>query len=517
MDQKLLRERKPGSVLNLISVFLFLLLVFVPCLLYALKKDLGLAELKNIYVPAALAVLALRLIFMLVGIIRGKIGFLAPSLNKKDPFLWVFLGAAVLLGVFSFFCVTPSFVNDDTWEAVETTLLHGSVYEYSSLTGMQLETGHPIFYKVYIMPMFYAVIRSFLNVGLYPIAGIVIPVFVYILHLWLVYEISAEVLPEKVRFLFMTVYLAVLCAGTYLPKSGVPVTAGYAVLREGYSGYGICYGLVLPMCLLCVLQRRWIRALFAAASAMGLLRLDRIFYGLIDVVKTNVSVNGAGKLFFLFIVCVAALILCGRKSDIRPKWYACLIPSVTIALTTVSLGSLLKTRRDTVIYYLGIGAVIFACCDFKPFDDAEFGNFLSTHRGVAECTQLIPEGSVVLSTKEFMEKVRRVDSKVKTAFARSYYTPELTGLDFEEPPKYCREYLMFAENYSMWISAYGYTSDSGYISLYELAEMIGAGGIDTIVIPVSRNDSEESDSFTDAGFEYLGDRGGYSVYHLYGG
>nr|MCR5310186.1 hypothetical protein [Lachnospiraceae bacterium] len=79
-----------------------------------------------------------------------------------------------------------------------------------------------------------------------------------------------------------------------------------------------------------------------------------------------------------------------------------------------------------------------------------------------------------------------------------------------------REYLLFAENYAMWISAYGYASDTGYISLYDLAEMVRSEGIDTIVIPSSRNDTEESVAFSDAGFEYAGDRGGYSVYLIRG-
>ena len=58
--------------------------------------------------------------------------------------------------------------------------------------------------------------------------------------------------------------------------------------------------------------------------------------------------------------------------------------------------------------------------------------------------------------------------------------------------------------------------DTGYISLYDLAEMVRSEGIDTIVIPSSRNDTEESVAFSDAGFEYAGDRGGYSVYLIRG-
>ena len=502
--------------MNLISGFLFLLLVFVPCLLYALKKDLSFSGLKSIYLVAAAAVLILGVLLFAVGLALGRIGFSAPKVYSKDPFLLIFLGIAALLGVLSIFFVTPSFVNDDTWEIVETTLLKGRIYEYSSLTGLPLETGHPIFYKVYVMPMFYAVLCSFFGTELYPIAGITVPVFVYILHLWLVYKISEELLPDSKRFPFMIVYLAVLCAGTYLPKSGVPVTAGYAILREGYSGYAVCYGLVLPLCLLCVLQKRWIRAAFAAATAAGLIRVDRVFYGALEVIKGHVSINGEGRLFFLFILCIIALFMLRKKTDVPVKWYACLLPSVTVALTAVAAGALFKTKKEVVAYYLGIFAIIFACCDYRPFADAETGSFIKTHGGAAECAELIPEGARVLSTKEFMAKIRRVDGSVQTAFARSYYTPELTGLDFEAPPKHCREYLLFAENYAMWISAYGYASDTGYISLYDLAEMVRPEGIDTIVIPSSRNDTEESVAFSDAGFEYAGDRGGYSVYLIRG-
>ncbi len=510
---KIFGTRNRGYFFTYIIGFLFLVLFFIPSLLAALKLDLTLKGLEKIWFAAVILLSAPGLLIFVSECIGKKlpsVNLSIKSLKERAP---VFI-TLLLVWIFSVFLQVPSFANDDTWEIVANTVAHDSIYGYSSFTGKALTAGLPIFNKVYVMPLIYAVLVDFFGIEMTLLAGAVIPTFVLFANTYLTCKLFKKLLPSAALNIFMCAYFCVMAAGTYLPSNGIPVTVGYSVIREGYSGYAFCYGLVLPAFLFLLSEKKRIFAVLTLATASGLVRIDRIFYAFFAPFKWLRSVNLAGKLAVLYIVAVIALILLHHLKKKKYPAFVFLFPSAAIAFVVTELSNLIVEKKKRLVFGLGVAFIIFAACDFMPGKDAESGNIFTYDAREREAVKLLESDACVLSTKDFCSKLRRIDGNKKCILGRDYGSSYLVGLNYEEESEYAPDYSMFAENYALDFSIYGYSDFGEKISLDELFTFARFEGLNAIVIPSERRTEAEDGFAENAGFKFTGEAGGYTVYAL---
>ena len=532
--------------------YIALLISFLPCLLAALKLDWDLARLSLVYCIVAAGLI---LVFLLVGTVRslvrrkneqgrekesgieggqesGRESFFSrlKSFAANNPIFAVF---AILLWAFVLFATEPSSVCDNTEAVVLTTLRDGELYVHSAFTGEVMEAGQPIFNKVQIMPMFYAVLCNLTHLPYRVFAGIVFSI-VYFGNLYLISCIIAEchgiprlktrddmkaVIPNPQgeeshpgsHQLLLLTYLFTLLCGTYLPTFGIPVTVGYSVLRMGYSGIAVFYGLVIPYAILSFSKRKFISGLIVLAATPGLVRVDRVFYLARDFFNSVNKVNSVGKLAYLYIIAVVVLLvlfLMDRKKD-RPAVF--FIPSLTIAYTVAKIGEKLSGKKERIALAVGAAVVLLAAADFKPMEDYD-PTAKRFRKNVAEAATLIPDGAGVLASNEFMAELRRVDAGKSVALSEAINNEYLAGLDFEPAPGYYDNCKVFANYYTEDKWDFNYFNIEQVRSLKELAADIKPVGIRAFVIPADKDNEYERDSFTKAGLTYKGTAGGYSVY-----
>lgn len=427
-----LREKTVSHLYVYVTGFLSLFVVLLLCLLVALKKDYNLSELEKCYFMYFVLPLSVVGLTRLGKRIKIEMSI---SINKRNLFSLI---PAIILAVFSYVYMAPSFVNDDTWEVVSTTLSHGTLYEYSAMTGKLMEAGLPIFNKVYVMPMFYACMCDFFKIPMWVIAGFMIPVMVYSMNLLLINEIAKKACVKN-REAFLLVYMISLMAGTYLPVNGVPVTTGYALLREGYSGYAVAYGVAVPFVVLMLSEKKWLRGIGMAASLLGLIRLDRIYYALTDLLNSYHQINEAGKLLGVYFISVIASLVLLKIKNRKTPLYSYFLPGVLCAYVAVSLGDYVSERKKKMLYYVGVCAVVFSAVSFDSFADGvtlkstrEYENQVKER-----LNQLKAEYGTditIWSDEDFMAVSRRIDGSVKTIYGRDDVTKEyLIGLDYEDP------------------------------------------------------------------------------------
>ncbi len=433
------RERKAGHVIVYVTGLLSLFVFFLGFLLAALKLDFDLKRLERYYFS-----------FISVTSLLGAIFSFRKRDYKKKPFekAWCVIIPAILLGVFSFVYLSPSVINDDTWETVVTTIYTGKIHEYSALTGKQMVAGLPIYNKIYIMPIFIACMCDFFKIPVRVMMQFLIPLIVYICNLSLVYTISKK-LNVKNKDCFMLVYMLLLLAGTYLPKTGVPVTVGYALLREGYSGYAVCYALTVPLVIILLCEKKYLHALFMATSALGLLRLDRIFYTFVkEPVKTFGFINEAGKLAIIFIVCIIIFIFKKTKEKTSSiEKLTIFIPIVFISNTVVTLLEEIHEKKYRIAYLLGVSFIILSSVSFMPFEDAD--TLKETLEYEQEVRDIIEKNGAkdkcIWADERVMEVARRVDPSVKTLYSRSSISEYMQGLYYEDE-SYAWDYYKLFRN-----------------------------------------------------------------------
>lgn len=427
-----LREKAVSHLYVYVTGFLSLFVVLLACLLVALKKDYSLCGLEKcyfMYVVLPLSVVGVALLRK-----RTKIE-MSISVNKRNLFSLI---PAILLAVFSYIYLAPSFLNDDTWEVVSTTLAHESLYEYSAMTGKLMEAGLPIFNKVYVMPMFYACMCDFFKIPMWVIAGILMPVILYSMNLCLINEIAKKA-SVKNREAFLLVYMIFLMAGTYLPVNGVPVTTGYALLREGYSGYAVAYGVAIPFVVLLLSEKKWLHGIGMAASVLGLVRLDRFFYALTDFLNSYHQINKAGKLLGVYFISVIASLVLLKLKNRKTPLYSYFLPGVLCAYVVVSIVDYLLGRKKKIMYFVGVCAVIFSAVSFNSFADGvtlkstrEYENQVKER--LSQLKEEYGTDITIWADEDFMAVSRRIDGSVKTIYGRDDITKDyLIGMDYEDP------------------------------------------------------------------------------------
>ena len=423
----ILREKTLGYLKMYALGFLSLFVLFLGVLLIALKLDFDLYKLEKVYFLLTAACAIIGIPFLLI----NKRKLIKPEINKR--FLWVIIPATAL-GLYSYVYLAPSILGNDTWEVVSTTIAHGSLYEYSSMTGRLMTAGVPIWNKILVLPMFIACMCDFFNIPVRLFLSFVIPVVIYILNLSLVWAIGKEIKIKNMEY-YMLLYMLLLMCGTYLPVNGIPSTAGYVILREGYTGYSVAYGIALPISVYLLLKQKYLLLTVPAASLLGLLRLDRIFFAIKTPFQSFCDMNEGGKLFALFVTAIIINVFLIFNKKEKSAWRLILCPEVFIANTIQEFLKIFKGRKDRIVFNAGICIIILSACVFAPFEGAKTNkNTLSYENYVQEC---IYNGElsgtfIDYADIEFMCTARRLDGSIETSKGRDTIDAYLIGINFEE-------------------------------------------------------------------------------------
>lgn len=493
------------------SGFIAMILALLVSILVALKLDADLRKGALIYF-AILGIAAIVSIpSFIISIRQKKMPKLVLSIDKRNLF---FLIPAIIMGIFVTLVYVPSYLNDNTWEIVTTTLYSGRIYEYSSMTGKAMELGTaglPIYNKIYVMPLFYSYFASVFGLKMWLLGGIVIPAIIYIVNISLVYQIAGEIVSSVNRAFFMVTYMMILMAGTYLPMGGIPVTVGYAILREGYSGYAVCYGILAPLLLWWILKKRYVSAIVLGTSIVSLVRIDRIVYAISEPIKSFTQINLAGKLVALAMISVfaAAVLMTVKKEKI--KWEVFMIPSLGISMMATKLKSFVNGRAQKIIYCLGLSIIIYSCVIFRPFNDAETThNITKQNDEIKECLDIIKSevGEINLwAYEDFMYEARRLDGSVKLLYGRDDLNITLAGVDYEPQSEYISDYKKYALNKAYAVDYLVLEHEDEEIVLNACHE-----GVNTFVLPLGAGRERYESLLTEYGFRQVTKVSDYLVY-----
>ena len=425
------RERNVGYLKGYLVGFLSLFAMLFIEILAMLKLDLSLKTFEWIVAGTLAAMCVIGAVLMAV----KRPGFARPEFEKR--MLW-FIVPAVLLFVHSYCYMSPSFANDDTWEFVATSVAKGSVYEYSSMTGRLMKAGLPIFNKILATPLLYVVLADFFGISVNVSAGLIVPAIVFVLNLAIIYAIGKELEVSNLPY-YMILYMLILMAGTYLPDFGVPVTVGYPVLREGYNGYAVAYGVVIPTALLLALKKKYLWAVVSIATLASLLRIDRVFFAATSPLKSIAAMNNAGKIMGLYIPAVAAALIYKTVKGEKIKWQALLIPSVFVAYMSEKLKNCLNKKHESAWYSLGVAVLILSAVNFEPFDDAET-YFVRNAKEVEVKEYLTKVDGLTWGPIEFISVARRIDGNFESLFGRDAGDPKMAGYNYENDYDMATEY-----------------------------------------------------------------------------
>lgn len=457
---------------GLVTIVLMVLCV----LLVTLKFDMSfesMCRVSGVFFGLTTAIGIARMIFLML---KSKGVKRVEGVSKRD--LW-YLIPALLLCIYSFFLLAPSYVNDDTWEIVSTTLATDTIYEYSAMTGEKMINGLPIFNKICVMPMLYSIVCRLTGLSIWTVCGFVFPIIVFSSCIGIVSKISDEINVNN-KEAFMLTYMLCLIGGTYLPNNGIPVTTGYALLREGYSGYAIAYAVSIPLFTLCFLKKKYVTSLFAMSSLIGLVRIDRIYFALKSPISWFRNINGSGKLAGIFVLALLSSALIGTVKYKKRNIVLVVAPIVFISYVQDELRSLLNEKKQLVVYSVGVSIMILSCTGFDSFSDAfgmkETKQFekmvmkeISASRYSEEC---------IFAPADFMAVARRLDGNVKVLYGRDDISSYMAGLDFEDSSEFINDYYLYSLN-----ALYGYEAYKTEHSKEEIEAAFSNRGVNEFLLP----------------------------------
>lgn len=441
--------------------FVSLVGVLLAVQLVSLKLDMGFDRLSVVF-------LILCALLSLAGIpfLKKPCGFAV----KKDMFLVAVLTAITAL--YAFVYLAPSFVNDDSFEIVANSIATKTIYEYSSMTGQKMIAGLPIFNKIYIMPVLLAVLCSRFGASMWLVGAFLIPTVVFVTGVFLVNDIANELNIHR-KSVFLITFLLILVAGTYLPKNGIPVTAGYAILREGYSGYAVAYGILLPLAVLLLLKKKYLYAIVMFLPMLSLVRIDRIFYALLSLGESYGAMNRSGKHLGLFLFSVCAMVIYTAVKRKKINWWILLCPPVFVAFSFERLVSDIADGSRRMLFCLGGALIILSSCYLTPFADAEPASLVRKYEEYVkeEIAKIDDFDHSIYGSAEFMAAARRIDGRVKTLYGRDDVSEALQGLDYEETSEYARDFYHYMLNYNL--SVEGYALEHSEEEILKQAEIEG--------------------------------------------
>lgn len=461
-------------VIGLLSLFALFLFVFA----VGLKLDVELDGLEKLFfVPTALLSFG-GLIFLIVDRKR----FMVEKLTSKKEWLWI--GAAVLVAFVSIFLTIPAFCTDDTFELVRTTIKVRILYKNASLTGMISSAGVSGFVKVYIMPMFLACMCDFFKIDVSIFAVSVVQPVIIVCNLYLVRRISKYFTRNNTSF--MLVYIAVLIAGTVIPKTIIPTTTGFVLLRDGYTGYSLAWGVALPAVALALIEGKYLLAVIMAASTLGLVRLENAFECIKHPVNTFQLMNLAGKLAVLYILAGMYCFLFHSERKGKKFMPLLLCGPALIATAYVDILEKISSKKNQIVLTASAIVILLACANFNTFEGANFAfnlnhldrNAVNIVRSVEQSFAGTGKIPVVWAPDEVAGNVRIVSANVRLPYAKTEWNAMICRTNFEDSPALINSYKRLMADIVNGTQYYELSStyDKTIESLEDL-------GVNTVVLP----------------------------------
>lgn len=432
---------------------LSLFLVFLGIILVGLKTDMtfSLFTIASSIVLFAVAVLGLP--FLLTRIKDGT--FKKPCFDKS---ILPFVIAATALGLFSILFTHQSYVNDATIETVKTTLETGKIYVYSSLEGKVMLEGLPIYNKLFVIPLLYAVLSKITFTDITIITGLIVPVITYVLNILIMWRISGYTVSSEHRNLFMYSHLVLLIGGTFIPGIAIPASVGFPLLRQGYTGYAWAYAVLAPFVVLMLLEKRYLRAGLLFLPIFGLLKLDSIYFAFKDFSNSYYNMGASGKLWIMYLCAIFYWIYVLVTEKKKFPWQLILSGCAMISFAICDLYKTFEAKESKQVRYSFLGWMVLAsiaCVSFVPFKGVKFGMSLNgNNKSMREVISVLENWDesdpyeedgklVVCGTREVMNALRISTTKVLPAYGRDLIEPLLTGYNYEYPES-GQEYVLVA-------------------------------------------------------------------------
>lgn len=433
-----------------LSAFFILMLGLI---LVALKADLDFNKFTLMASILFFGPAVMSLPFLVTRLKSGT--FKKPSMEKKTI---GFIIAATVLGLISIVFTNQSYVNDATIETVRTTLESGKIYVFSSLDGKLMINGLPIYNKVFIIPLFYAFLSKVTFTDITLITGLIVPALTYVINLLIMWKIGKLVVSKENHLLFMFAHLVLLIGGTFLPGTAIPVSLGFPLLRQGYTGYAWAYGVIVPFAVLLLLQKKYFRGFVALVSLAGLLKIDSIFFAIKDFSNSYYKMGASGKLWIMYLVAVFYGIYASVEMKKKFNWQLLLTGCGFISWAICDLYATLAAKeskqvRHSFLAWMALAAL--ACVSFMPYSDARISlaldgsnkdlrEVIDTLENWQESVPCEENGKLVVAgCSEVMNYLRIATTKVTPAYGRDMIEPLLSGYNYERPEE-GQEYLIEA-------------------------------------------------------------------------
>lgn len=463
------RERNTEYVKVFSTGFLSLFVLLFCVMLVSLKLDFSFDRAEKVFflLVALLSVIGIPAWF-----------FVKPVFLKITKNEIVFFSLSIILFLVSYLFYSPSYTNDETLEFVTTALCKRKLFAYSVFTGKPIENGFPIFYKICVMPIFTTFLCDFFEIPVRILSGVILPFITFFTNIFLVRSIGNK-LSLKNKEVFMITYELSLLSATYLPIRGMTVTNGYALLREGYSGYAVAYGISVALALLLFLDKKYIKGLCSLASLVALIRIDKFYFAILTPLKSFREMNEAGKMMAIFLCSIIAAYVYSIIKKIKIRWIALIVPSVFISYVVEKTNSFMNERKKRIAFLISVSIILLFACYFEPFKaaDTHFER-AKEEKEVSESLKAIPEDSMIYGSEEFMAIAKTLNGNLETLYGRDDFSSYLDGLDYEESSKYLKDYKNGYLNYLGGRKLYETDYETSYIFEKAFSE-----GVDYIVLP----------------------------------
>ncbi|MCD7750677.1 MAG: DUF6077 domain-containing protein [Lachnospiraceae bacterium] len=238
--------------------------------LYVLMTGGTLAAYEGLLAPAliagaAAAFLLCRWYRRLCG--RGRNPLPAGKLSLREGGAYFIILAAagiVTLSHFTGYYVVD--LSDAVYEMAINTVSGGVLAGQHPFTG---EAAGSIPLRIRILGLYalYAAVMDKAGLSAYMLMGQIVPAIIWFLHMGIMASLGRTLLRGRERYLWLFVSLAAVMV---LATAHIEGMIGYRLFYEGFSGETIRAAILLPFCVLCCCQKRWLPALLCVAAEASL-------------------------------------------------------------------------------------------------------------------------------------------------------------------------------------------------------------------------------------------------------
>lgn len=421
-----------------------LLTTFLAIDLVALKLDMNLGRLASVSRIVGGIFTAIGLLALVISIIWSFRASGKKSAKRRAADVSYIPGAAiptVILGVIAVLLTNRYLGNDITIETVKTIVGSDELYTYSALTGRLMENGLPIWNKIQVIPVLYAVIVKISGIDVAILTTYICPILIFTVAMGLFYEIAVLLTDNRksATIMYWAELLMLIC-GTYLPQTQIPTTAGFPILRQGFTSYAFAYGVVVPVIVILWTNKRKLAALLCATALLGLIKLDTLMFMVISPKTSLTDISLSGKLAIIYVI-AAIYYVCICRQTTRPINLSLFLSGTILfaysfADFITARGKELK-KSQKAAFTVSIAVALWACSAFRPFAGATaFSKSLTVPDTDAyvwnEICQMSQDRTTVWATRSLTDSARRYSGNLMPIYGRQLGEPLLDGNYYED-------------------------------------------------------------------------------------